>query len=359
MLPTRGILALAPFTRAPRKDGLELLKSGIFCEQFTQNLPMPTYTKVSKGVRVQICVKRIRRSKTLPTMGAARAWGISQENEILAGDRGEIPNILFEVALDRYARDVSAHKKGAKWELVRIALIKRDPIAKVNMRVFDNTHAAAWRDRRSQSVSGASVNREKNLLSHICEVSIKEWKWLKVNPFKGVKMPPRGEDRKRVISADERIKLGEKATTEIYKEVLRAADFATETGMRANELLQLEPHNIVGKVAVVEDNWTPREGGKSTKGGYSREVPMSQRALEIWGGRPFNLTSRQLDIHWRNLVKLAGIDDLQFRDTRATAATRLSKIINPFQLAKMFGWKDLKQAMTYYRESASDVAKLL
>jgi len=41
-----------------------------------------------------------------------------------------------------------------------------------------------------------------------------------------------------------------------------------------------------------------------------------------------------------------------------TAATRLSKKLNPLQLAKMFGWKDVDMAQTYYRETAADVAQL-
>jgi hypothetical protein len=37
----------------------------------------------------------------------------------------------------------------------------------------------------------------------------------------------------------------------------------------------------------------------------------------------------------------------------------MSKRLNPLQLAKVLGHKDLKQVMIYYRESAEDIAKLL
>jgi integrase len=347
MSPTRGNPLPFEFTRALRKDGLERLKSGIFCDQFTQNLPMPTYTKTSKGVRAQICVKRIRKSKTFNSMGAARAWAVSQENEILAGERGEIPNKTFSDALDRYAEAVSAHKKGSKWEIVRINLIKRDRIAFVRLKDLDATHVSDWRDRRLLDVSGASVNREKNLLSHVCTIAVKEWKWLKVNPFFGVRMPPKGKPRTRLMTDDERVTLGEKATTEIYKEVLRMADFAVETGMRAGEICGLK--EVSGRVAVLAD----------TKNGERREVPLSDKALELWNLGPFTLDSKRLDVHWRNLCKAAGIDGLHFHDLRGVAATRLSQKLTPFQLARMFGWKDLKHAMIYYRETAEDVAKLL
>jgi integrase len=280
-------------------------------------------------------------------MGQARAWAVAQESEILAGDRGEIPNKTFSDILDRYAQAVSAHKKGAKWELVRINLIKRDRIALVRLKDLDATHVSDWRDRRLVDVSGASVNREKNLLSHACTLAVKEWKWLKVNPFQGVRMPPRGKPRDRIMTDQERFKLGEAATTEIYREVLRIADFAVETGMRASEICNLK--TVLGKVAILPD----------TKNGEKREVPLSERALGIWNEGTFNMTPKRLDVHWRGLCKAAGIEGLHFHDLRATAAVRLSKILNPFQLAKMLGHKDLKMTMIYFREATEDIAQKL
>lgn len=347
MSPTRGIPRPVKFTRPLVKDGIEGRFYGIFCAQFTQNLPVPTYQKTPKGIRAQVCVKRIRRSKTFPSMGAARAWAAQQELEILAGDRGEIPNLTFEAALDRYSETVSVHKKGSKWELVRINLFKRDRLAQVRLKDLDNTHVADWRDRRLKDVSGASVNREKNLLSHVCTLAVKEWKWLKVNPFQGVRMPPRGKPRDRIMTDAERLKLGEHAVTEIYREVLRIADFAVETGMRASEICNLT--QVIGRVAILPD----------TKNGEKREVPLSDKALSIWKKGPFNMTPQRLDVHWRGLCKAAGIEGLHFHDLRSTCATRLSRILNPLQLAKMLGHKDLNMTMIYYRESTEDIAKKL
>jgi integrase len=204
-----------------------------------------------------------------------------------------------------------------------------------------------WRDRRLVDVSGASVNREKNLLSHVCTIAVKEWKWLKVNPFFGVRMPPKGKPRTRLMSDYERVTLGEKATTEIYKEVLRMADFAVETGMRAGEICGLK--EVSGRVAVLAD----------TKNGERREVPLSDKALELWNLGPFKLDSKRLDVHWRNLCKAAGIEGLHFHDLRHLSATRLSKKLNVLQMCRMFGWKDPRHALIYFNETAEDVAKLL
>jgi integrase len=145
----------------------------------------------------------------------------------------------------------------------------------------------------------------------------------------------------------ERLKLSEFANSEIYKEVLRIADFALETGMRASEICNLK--TVAGKVAILPD----------TKNGEKREVPLSDKALSIWNQGAFKLTPRQLDAMWRKLCKKAGIEGLHFHDLRGSAATRLSKTLNLLQLCRMFGWKDPKHAMIYYRETAEDVAKLL
>lgn len=308
---------------------------------------MATFTKRGDTWRVQVCVKRIRRSATFKSKQQAQAWAAEQETQIRAGYRGEIPNKSFSDLLDRYAQAVSTHKKGAKWELVRINLIKRDRIASVRLKDLDATHASDWRDRRLQDVSGASVNREKNLLSHACTLAVKEWKWLKVNPFQGVRMPPRGKPRDRIMTDSERERLSQFANTEIYKEVLRMADFAVETGMRASEICNLK--TVSGKVAILPD----------TKNGEKREVPLSEKALAIWNEGTFKLTPRQLDVHWRNLCKAAGIEGLHFHDTRHLAATRLSKKLNVLQLCRMFGWKDPRHAMVYFNESAEDMAKKL
>jgi integrase/predicted GIY-YIG superfamily endonuclease len=364
-VPTRG-------SPTPLVNGAPLVKTwniteitDVFCDLSPTDLrqDMPTFSKRGKGWRAEICCKGIRKAKTFDSKGAAIAWAARTELDIRAGDRKEIPEKTFGDLMDRYADTVSETKKGAKWEVVRINFVKRDPIAQVRLKDFSQANVAEWRDRRILSVSGSTVVREKNLLSHICTVAVNEWHWLKKNPFLNVRMPKESPPRKRLMTPDERARLSEFANTEIYKKVLRAVDFAAETGMRANEICQLERHNINGSVALVEDNWTPRGGGKSTKGGESREVPLSSRALEILArcseNPLFGLTARCLDVHWRNLLKEAGIIGLRFHDTRHLAATNLSKKLNLLQLCKMFGWKDPRHAMIYYNETAEDVAKLL
>jgi integrase len=260
----------------------------------------------------------------------------------MGGQRGEIPNLTVAALLERYEREVSNGKKGQRWESIRLKAIGRDRLASVKLKALDAPHVADWQQRRLQAIAGASVRRERNLLNHVFEIARKEWKWVSKNPFEGVRRPKDGKPRRRIASHPEIAKLEKGASPAMLKVVT----IALETGMRAGEIAS-NPQ-IRGKVAFLAD----------TKNNEVREVPLSLKAIEAFEGG-VNLTAGSISALFARLADDCKIEGLTFHDLRATAATRLSKVLNPLQLAKMFGWKDLKQAMTYYRESTEDVAKLL
>jgi integrase len=294
-----------------------------------------------KGWRAQIARRGVRDSQIFTSKGAAVAWAGTREAEIMAGVRGDIPNLTVKALLDRYKREVSKDKKGRRWEEIRLDALQRDRLASVRLRQLDTPHVSEWQQRRLEAVSGASVRRERNLLNNVFEIARKEWKWLAKNPFEGVRRPKDGKARKRIASQAEIAKL-----TAADGSMSRVIVWALETGMRAGEIAQ--PPEVAGRVATLRDS----------KNGEEREVPLSDKALEVWQGG-FGMTAGSISTLFARRCDALGIKGLTFHDLRATAATRLCKRLNPLQLAKMFGWKDLKQAMTYYRESAEDVAKLL
>jgi integrase len=294
-----------------------------------------------KGWRAQIARRGVRDSQIFTSKGAAVAWAGTREAEIMAGVRGDIPNLTVKALLDRYKREVSKDKKGRRWEEIRLDALQRDRLASVRLRQLDTPHVSEWQQRRLEAVSGASVRRERNLLNNVFEIARKEWKWLAKNPFEGVRRPKDGKARKRIASQAEIAKL-----TAADGTMSRVIHWALETGMRAGEIAQ--PPEVAGRVATLRDS----------KNGEEREVPLSDKALEVWQGG-FGMTAGSISTLFARRCDALGIKGLTFHDLRATAATRLSKKLNPLQLAKMFGWKDLKQAMTYYREATEDVAKLL
>lgn len=269
----------------------------------------------------------------------------------MAGHYNKVPDIPVSKLLERYAQFVSPTKRGEKWEVNRLNLLARDPLATVRLPALDQQHIAQWRDRRLKSVSSASVNREWNLLSGVFTTAIQEWRLLERHPMKGVKRPPKGKARDRLPTDAEietlRFVMGDKGEA-IVSRVFLAFLFACETGMRLGEICRLE--TVTGRVASLIE----------TKNGDCREVPLTMAALEIWKKHgPFGLTEQQVDIHFRKSCEKAGITGLHFHDSRALAITRLAAKLDILALARAIGHRNLSQLQVYYRESAEDIARKL
>jgi integrase len=290
--------------------------------------------------RAEVRMLGVYDSDTFDTKQAAKAWATRREAEIHGGRRGEVPNLTVKDLFERYESKVSAGKKGKRWESIRLKALGRDRIAQVRLKALDTPHVADWQERRLEAVSSASVRRERNLLNNVFNIAVKEWKWLRRNPFEGVRRPRDGKARRRIASPDEVKKL-----TAEPDNLTRAIIIALEAGLRAGEIPRAE---VNGKVAFLAD----------TKNGEVREVPLSSTAVEQFRAG-VNLTASSISTLFARRCDDLKIRGLTFHDLRATACTRLSKVLNPLQLARMMGWKDLKMAMVYYREATEDIADLL
>lgn len=265
------------------------------------------------------------------------------ESEIMAGMRGEIPNLTVAALLERYKREVSKDKKGRRWEEIRLDALQRDRLAAVRLRQLDTPHVADWQKRRMEAVSGASVRRERNLLNNVFEIARKEWKWLKANPFLGVRRPKDGKPRDRIASPDEQALLLKEASPGLG----RAITVALETAMRCGEIASRP--SIVGNVAKLVDS----------KNGYGRDVPLSARAKKAFE-EGIELTAGSISELFGRLCDELKIPDLTFHDLKHTAMTRLSKKLDPWELAKMTGNRDMNLLLrVYYKHDPEETAKKL
>jgi integrase len=268
------------------------------------------------------------------------------EAEIMAGVRGEIPNLTVGALLERYKRQVSKDKKGRRWEEIRLDALQRDRLAAVRLRQLDTPHVAAWQERRLEAVSAASVRRERNLLNNVFEIGRKEWKWLRQNPFVGVRRPKDGKPRDRIASPEEQAVLLKEASPALG----RAITAALETAMRCGEIAS-NP-KVVGNIAKVEDGKTG-----------ARDVPLSRKAKEALESG-INLTAGSISELFARLVERVAEQlqdgDLTFHDLKHTAMTRLSKRLDPWELAKMTGNKDMNLLLrVYYKHDPEETAKKL
>lgn len=304
---------------------------------------MASFRRYGEGWRAEVFRRGVRDSQTFASKGAAVAWAGHREAEIMAGHRGEIPNLTVLALLERYEREVSAHKKGKRWEVIRLRAIGRDRLAAVRLRQLDTPHVAEWQKRRLEAISGASVRRERNLLNNVFEIARKEWKWLTKNPYEGVRRPKDSKPRDRVASAAEQAKLLHRASPTMK----RAITIALETAMRLGEIASNPP--IRGRVASLRDSKT----------GEGREVPLSAKALEAWA-TPIDITAGSMSELFARLCDDCKIEGLTFHDLKHTAMTRLSKKLDPWELAKMTGNKDMNLLLkVYYKHDPEETAKKL
>jgi integrase len=336
---------------------------------------MASLKKVGHVWRVQVAVQGVRVSGTFSTKAEASAWAAQREMEIRnAKPLGPGATKTLQDALDRYAREVSIHKRGQRWEAFHLAAIGRHMIDGVrlgDMLIGDITSEiiGRWRDDRmtgsyekdyADKVSGSTVNRELNILSHVFTTARREWKWIEESPSKDVRRPEEAPHRDRLISHDEIerlcVALGYDGGPVTTKQAATGAAFlfAIETGMRAGEICALTRANVHGAVADLP----------KTKNGTKREVPLSSRARQILDTLPdaetvFGLQSSVLDTLFRRAREQCRIEDLKFHDSRHEAITRLARQLNVLELARMVAHKNLNELQTYYNETAEALAKKL
>ncbi|HHA2913527.1 tyrosine-type recombinase/integrase [Stenotrophomonas maltophilia] len=308
--------------------------------------------------RAEIYKDGRRESNTLPTKAQAVQWALMREAE-LTGAR--LPENTVKDALRRYANEVAPKHKGARWELARLGLLERDPLALVRLPALRPIHLAEWRERRLSQVAPASVRREMNLLQSVFKSCRKDWGWLNSDPIKDVDRPQAPASRKRRVAQEEIDRLtlalgydGGAPETAQHRVALCFL-FALETAMRAGEILGMKWSDVSAKSVTLP----------KTKNGDVRRVPMSARAREIISLLPqdaesvFNLDPGTRDTLFRRARDAAQIENLHFHDSRAEAIWRLSKKLDVMELARVIGHRDLKSLLIYYQTDADELADRL
>ncbi|HEV2611649.1 MAG TPA: hypothetical protein VGU61_15375 [Noviherbaspirillum sp.] len=118
-------------------------------------------------------------SKVFHTRKDAEAWARLIESEMDRGcflDRTEADKTTLRDILERYKREISPKKKSAAIEEIRInKFIRDEKLCAYKVTALTGKLLSEWRDKRLTAVSGSSVNRELNLLSHAFNIARTEW----------------------------------------------------------------------------------------------------------------------------------------------------------------------------------------
>lgn len=314
--------------------------------------------KHGKGWRVEVARQGVRRSKVFGSKAEAKDWAAREEYNILNADAIRSRE-TFATAMERYAREVSPTKRGARWEMLRLERMRQDRIAAISMSELRPGDFADWRDRRLREVAPGSVKREMGLMSSVLSVARKEWGLISANPMADVRKPSDPPGRDRLATPEEMERLAASAGKDLTRSTARAFHafrFSIETGMRAGEVVGLTPRDVdlPRRVARLQ----------KTKNGTAREVPLSSEAVRLIEALPasdpiFGLNADNLDRLWRKLRDRAGVKGLTYHDSRHMAITRLSRKLDVLALARMVGHKNIAQLQTYYSETAEELARRL
>ncbi|STO55659.1 phage integrase family protein [Canicola haemoglobinophilus] len=305
---------------------------------------MATFTKRNNSWRAIVRKKNITKSKSFRTKAQAVAWANKIELEIANNLYRDVADIPFQQVIERYLKEVTPNKRGAKKETQFLYRFLALPISQISLKDLREEDFQSWRDERLKTVSSATVLREWSVIGNILNVAIIEWKLLKITPLKAVKKPAAPKPRTRRYSQQEIDALVYKSgfdwnapPTTATARVGAAILFAIETAMRAGEIVGLtwEHIHLNDKIAHLP----------KTKNGWPRDVPLSTTAIEILkrlkqisnGDSVFQLSTSILDALFRKLKKRMMLEDLHFHDTRREALTRLAEKVDVMTLAKISG----------------------
>ena len=317
--------------------------------------------------RVRVRIQGRQLSKTFIRHADAKAWAAKMETQIIDGIQHNTPrNMFFGNVIERYIKEITPQRRGAKSESLRLASILKSRLAKVQVTDLRPQHFADWRDERLQSVSSDTVLRELAILSGVCNIAMKEWSLLNDNPVKKITKPQSAPPRKRRPTDAELTVIAEKlgydhsgSLKTVNSRIGAMIWFAVYTAMRSGEMCSLTWQNISFDKRIAH---LPQ-----TKNGHARDVPLSSNAIRILKQLQgihdtlvFNVQDQTRDVLFRKARDECQIKNLHFHDLRREALTRMSQKVPVELLAKISGHRDLKILLnTYYAPDMADVADLL
>ncbi|WP_250538244.1 MULTISPECIES: site-specific integrase [unclassified Caballeronia] len=296
-------------------------------------------------------------------IAAVRAAG---HNKRIASE-GDSRYLLFGDLMRRYLEEVSPQKDASGEEAIRMRGLLKHSIAACPVGALNGARVAEWRNERLKSVSGSTVRRDKNLLSHVVEIARNEWEVnIDPNPFKRVRMPREGLPRERRLSPAEEAALLA-ACSETWSPFIRPiVILALETAMRRSEIIGLTWERVFLSEPSVQL--------VHTKTGKPRGIPLSRRAVAVLQelrpnspegaqlkGSVFpGFTANALKLAFRRAVERAKIKGLRFHDLRHEATSRLfEKRLAVMEVASITGHQDVRMLRRYTHLQVRDLARKL
>ena len=301
---------------------------------------------------------------THDTKAAALAAAVDVERKAAAGELAAARGKILRDVFDKYAEEVSPSKAGHRFERLRLAFYGRDPVAALPLARLTREHLEDLRDRRLAQVAHSTFERDLVLIGHALKTARERWRWMEHNPMTGLRRAKAAEmpARARRLEAGElealRIASGYRPDAPprtATARVIAAFEFAIETAMRGGEILALQPADCHPTHVHI----------RASKNGETRDVPLSPRAREILVqvgalqlSPVFGLTVAHKDALFRKIRRRAGVEGLNFHDSRREGTTRLARVFDLLELSRITGHRDLQVLRdVYYRPTVEALAE--
>jgi integrase len=304
-------------------------------------------------------------SKTFSTKTRAKKWAKRIEVGIEDGNAPstEASRTTLKEALERYKREVTPKKKGARREQNRVDAWIRHPLAVRFLSQLGGRDFAEYRDQRAaEGKASNTVRIELAMISKLYKIAARDWGMEGLrNPIQSMTMPAGSKERDRRLRPGEEGPLLEQLRKAAGPYMAPLAELAIESAARQGELLALTwaDVDLTGRVAHLAD----------TKNGESRNVPLSSRAIEILKALPrpiadsaplFPISQDEVIKTFRRACVAANIEGLRFHDLRREAVSRLfERGLNLAEVATISGHKTWSQLKRYTELKPEDLAKKL
>jgi len=195
--------------------------------------------------------------------------------------------------------------------------------------------------------SDATLRRYFNIIRHIFQIAVEEWKKIDSNPCAAVPKsarPKDGKGRDRRLRGDEY----EQMTTQLKGQAKIIFILAVETAMRRGDQLNMRWEHLDLKRGTLY--LTDGKGGDARTVFLSNTAIAAFKNLEVQGinGKIITITARQIRYAWVQAREAIGAPDLCLHDLRHEATSRLyEKGMGDIEVTTMTAHKTMAMLKKY------------
>ena len=290
-------------------------------------------------------------TQTFQSKQLALRWARKEESKF---DEGYLEvfnkNCTLLDLIHRYIKEVLPKKKVCLNETIILKAFMRQEFVNKSICKVSSEDFAKYRDKRLEKVKPATILRELCIVQNLYSIANKEWGLNISNPVQKIQKPKFNNSRERRLTHEEFIFLVKGNYHQIR--LRNIIEVALETGMRRGEILKIKSEDIKGQTLLIPE----------TKNGYSRTIPLSNRALYILKSTdlPFPMTANALRLAFERLKNKGNIKDLHFHDLRHEAISRFfEKGLSIPEVALISGHKDVRMLFRYTHLKAENILRKL